>query len=153
MGLKEKISEDLKGSMKAGDKTRTETLRSIRAALLEREIEKRGSGTGLTPDDELGVLSTAAKKRRESIEMFRKGGREDLVAAESRELAIIEEYLPKQLSEGDVEAEVRNVIAGLGARSASDFGRVMPAVMKLLKGKADGRVIQEKVKKALGELT
>jgi uncharacterized protein YqeY len=150
MGLKEKLGEDLKKSMKAGDKLRTETVRTLRAVLTEREIEKRGTGSGLTPEDEIAVLSTAAKKRRESIELFQKGGRKDLVDQESKELAIIQEYLPKQLSEQEIEQVVRRIIGETGAASAADFGKVMPAAMKELKGKADGRVIQEKVRSALG---
>ncbi len=150
MGLKEKISEDLKASMKAGDKTRTETLRTLRAALVEREIEKRGSGNGMTPEDEIAVMTTAAKKRRESIELFEKGGRQDLVNQESQELAIIQDYLPKQMTEQEVEDAIRAVITETGAASPADFGKVMPQVMKQLKGRADGRMIQEKVRKALG---
>ncbi len=150
MGLKEKISEDLKASMKAGNRTRTETLRTLRAALVEREIEKRGSGNGMTPEDEIAVMTTAAKKRRESIELFEKGGRQDLVTQESLELAIIQEYLPKQMTEQEVEDAIRTVITETGAASAADFGKVMPQVMKQLKGRADGKMIQEKVRKALG---
>ena len=97
MSLKEKLSNDMKAAMKSGEKIRLETLRTLRAALLEKEIEKRGSETGMTPEDELGVLTAAAKKRKESIEMFQKGGRADLVDQESKELAIIQEFLPKQL--------------------------------------------------------
>jgi len=150
MGLKEKISDDLKAAMKSGDKIRLETLRSIRAAMMEKEIEKRGSGSGMSPEDEVGVLTSAAKKRKESIEVFQKGGRADLVEQEGKELAIIQEYLPRQMSAEEVEAIVRGVASELGAASAADFGRVMPAVMKQLKGKADGKLIQEIVKKILG---
>jgi uncharacterized protein YqeY len=98
---------------------------------------------------ELGVLTAAAKKRRESIEMFQKGGREELVEQEKSELAIIQEYLPKQLSEEELGETIRAVIAETGATSDLDFGKVMPAVMKLVKGKADGRRVQELVKKLL----
>jgi len=149
MGLKETISSDLQKAMKAGDKTRLETLRTVRAALLEKEIEKRGSASPVTPEDELGVLTGAAKKRRESIEMFEKGGRMDLVEQETKELAIIQEYLPKQLSAVEIEEIIRNIMGEVGASSPADFGKVMPAVMKQLKGKADGRLVQELVRKAL----
>jgi uncharacterized protein len=150
MGLKEKISEDMKTAMKSGDKFRLETLRTLRAVLLEKEIEKRGGQGVVTPDDEIGVLTAAAKKRRESIEMFEKGGRKDLVDQETRELAIIQEFLPKQMTMEEVTLLVKNIIAETGAASAADFGKVMPAVMKQVKGKADGRAVQELVKQLLG---
>ncbi|MGB2958937.1 MAG: GatB/YqeY domain-containing protein [Bacteroidota bacterium] len=148
MTLKEKVAADLQRAMKAGDRTRLETLRSVRAALLEKEKE-RGAQKDLSPDVELGVLTAAAKKRRESIEMFQKGGRDDLVEQEKSELAIIQEYLPKQLSEEELKETIKAVIAETGATSESDFGNVMPPVMKLVKGKADGRLVQELVKKLL----
>jgi len=148
MTLQEKITADLQRAMKAGDKTRLETLRTVRAALLEKEKE-RGAAKTLSPEVELGVLHAAAKKRRESIEMFQKGGRDELVEQEKSELAIIQEYLPKQLSEEELGETIKAVIAEAGATSASDFGKVMPAVMKLVKGRADGRQVQELVKKLL----
>jgi uncharacterized protein YqeY len=150
MGLKEQISEEIKAAMKMPDKTRLETLRTLRAVLMEREIEKRGSGTGVTPDDEMAVMMSAAKKRKESIEQFEKGGRPELAEQERKELAIIQEYLPKQLLTGDIETIVDQVMKEIGASGPGDFGKLMPAVMKQLKGKADGRVIQDIVKKKLG---
>jgi uncharacterized protein YqeY len=150
MGLKEKISDDMKAAMKSGAKLRLETLRTIRAALMEKEIERRGSGTPMTAEDEGAVLATAAKRRRESIEQFTKGGREDLAAQERGELVIIQEYLPKQMSPEELETLIRNTITATGATSAGDFNKVMPAVMKEAKGKADGRLVQETVKRLLG---
>ncbi len=150
MALKDTISQDLKNAMKSGEKLRLETLRTLRAALMEKEIEKRGSSNPMTPEDEIGVLTTAAKKRRESIEQFQNGGRPELAEQERKELAIIQEYLPKQMSHEEIEISVREVIAQTGAAGPQDFGKVMPQVMKLLKGKADGRLIQETVKKLLG---
>jgi uncharacterized protein len=150
MALKDTISQDLKNAMKSGEKLRLETLRTIRAALMEKEIEKRGSGNPMSPEDELGVLSTAAKKRRESIEQFQNGGRPELAEQERQELAIIQEYLPKQMSSEEIEKTVRDIVAQSGASGPGDFGKVMPQVMKQLKGKADGRLIQETVKKLLG---
>ena len=97
MGLKEQLMTDMQRCMKSNDKLRLETLRSLRAALMEKEIEKRGSGSPLGADDELAVLNAAAKKRRESIEMFAQGGRTDLVAQETAELAIVQEYLSQLL--------------------------------------------------------
>ncbi len=151
MTLKDRISNDLKVAMKSGDKLRLETLRSLRAVLMEKEIEKRGPDfNGLKPEDELAAVSTAAKKRRESIEQFEKGGREDLAQQERSELRVIEEYLPAQMSVEEVKVHVMGVIASAGAEGPKDFGKVMPIVMKELKGKADGRVVREIVKELLG---
>lgn len=149
MALLEKISEDMKASMKAGDKLRLETLRTIRAGLLEMQVEKRPSG-GMTPDDELVVLISASKKRKEAIEIYSKNGRNDLADQESKELEIIQHYLPKQLSVEEMEDVVRKAIQTVGATTQKDFGKVMTVVMKELKGKADGKLIQETVKKLLG---
>jgi uncharacterized protein len=150
MGLKEQISEQIQTAMKMPDKTRLETLRTLRAALMERDIEKRGTGSPMTPDDEMAVMMSAAKKRKESIEQFEKGGRAELADQERKELQIIEEYLPKQMQIGDIESTIDHIMKEVGAAGPGDFGKLMPAVMKQLKGKADGKVIQELVKKKLG---
>jgi len=149
MGLMEKVSEEMKTAMKSGERLRLETLRTLRAALMERDIEKRTAG-GMTPEDEIAVVMAAAKKRRESIEIFQKGGRADLVDQESKELAILQEYLPRQMSAEDLLAVIRTVITETGAASAADFAKVMPVVMKQVKGKADGKLVQEMVRKSLG---
>lgn len=150
MGLKEQISEQIKAAMKLPDKIKLETLRTLRAVLMEKEIELRGSGKTLTPEDEIAVMMSAAKKRKESIEAFEKGGRAELVEQEKKELAIIQEYLPKQMSIDDVSKVIDQIVVETGATAAADFGKVMPQVMKQLKGKADGKLIQEMVKKRLG---
>jgi len=150
MALLEKISEDLKIAMKSGDKIRVETLRMIRAGLLEKNVEKRPSG-GMNQDDEISVLMSASKKRKESIEIFRLNGRNDLAEQEEKELQIIQEYLPVQLSLEEIEKYVKKVINDVGATTEKDFGKVMPVVMKELKGKADGKIIQETVRKLLGK--
>jgi uncharacterized protein YqeY len=149
MGLKERISEEMKAAMKSGDRVRLETLRTLRASLMEREIEKRTAG-GMTPEDEIAVVMGAAKKRKESIVIFQKGGRADLAEQEAKELTILQEYLPRQMSEDELLGVIRGVIAETGAASAADFGKVMPAVIKQVKGKADGKLVQELVRKALG---
>jgi uncharacterized protein YqeY len=149
MALKERILADLQKAMKAGDRRRLEALRSVRAALVEKEIERRGSGTSMTEDDELGVLTSAAKKRREAIELFEKGGRADLVQEEQTELAVIQEYLPRPLTQAEIEQAIRGSIAATGAAGPGDFGKVMPLVMKELKGKAEGKQVQELVRKLL----
>lgn len=150
VNLSERISLDLKNAMKSGDKLRLETLRSLRAGLMEKEIEKRGGDPGMTAEDEVGVLTGAAKRRKESIEQFRNGGRPELADQEERELKIIQEYLPKQLSAEEITVVIKDAIAQTGASSAADFARVMPLVMKQVKGKADGKLVQELVKKSLG---
>ena len=119
MSLKEKIAEDMKTAMKSGQTRRLETLRSLKAGMLEKEISLRGGPTAMSAEDELGVVMSAAKRRKESIEMFAQGGRQDLVAEETEELAIIQEYLPKQLGRPEIEAIVRDVIAQTGAKSAA----------------------------------
>jgi uncharacterized protein YqeY len=150
MNLRERISEDLKAAMKSGDKIRLETLRTMRAVLLEKEIEKRGPGPGMTPEDEVSTLTSAAKKRKESMDLFTKGGRPELAHQEELELAIIQEYLPRQLSMEEIAGLIKGAIAQTGASGPSDFARVMPLVMKQVKGKADGKLVQELVRKALG---
>jgi uncharacterized protein len=149
MPLLEKISEDMKIAMKSGQKLKLETLRTIRAGLLEKQVEKRPS-CGMNQDDEKAVLISASKKRKEAIEIYRQHGRNDLAEQEEKELVIIQEYLPKQVSQSEIEDIVKKTISDVGATSTKDFGKVMPVVMKELKGKADGKIIQETVKRLLG---
>lgn len=147
MSLKEKINSDLKDAMKSGDKVRLSTIRSLRALILE--FEKSGKDKELTPEDEINLLSGAAKKRKDSIEQYRNAKREDLATKEEEELKIIQEYLPKQLSEEDVLTEVKKLAEEIGATSKQDFAKLMPLAIKTLKGKADGKLIKETVEKVL----
>lgn len=149
MNLRERISADLKSAMKSRDRIRLETLRTMRAVLLEKEIEKRG-GPAMTAEDEVATLTSAAKKRKESIDLFTQGGRPELARQEELELAIIQEYLPRQLTAEEVASLIREAVVQTGASGPSDFARVMPLVMKQVRGKADGKVVQDLVKKALG---
>ncbi len=150
MSLKDRISEDIKIAMKAKDKVRLETVRSIKKVLLEKEVSLRPQGQeSLTESQELEVLAQQAKQRRDSIEQYRQAGRDDLADKEAQELAIIEEYLPGQLSEEEVGAVVDEVIASIGATSAKDMGKVMGSVMQQLKGRAEGQKIQAIVKAKL----
>ena len=149
MTLLDKVANDMKEALKKGEKLRLETLRTVRAGLLEKQVEKRPSG-GMTLDDEIAVLNSALKKRREASTIFRQHGRLDLAEQEEKELEIIQHYLPKQLSPEEIEGNIRTVVQALGASSPKDFGRVMSSVMKDLKVKADGKIIQETVKKLLG---
>jgi uncharacterized protein YqeY len=115
MNLKDKINQDLKEAMKSGDKVKLETIRSIRALILE--FEKSGVGRELNPDDELKMLSTAVKKRKDSIEQFRNAGREELALKEEKELGILLDYLPKQLSEEEINVEVKRIASERSVRS------------------------------------
>jgi len=147
MNLKEKINADLKEAMKAKDKIKLATVRSIRALILEHE--KSGAATELSVDDELKMLTSAAKKRRESIEQFENAGRNDLAEKEKAELEIIVKYLPKQLSEQEIENEVSRIAQEVGATTKADFPKLMPLAVKHLKGKADGKLIRIAVEKIL----
>lgn len=148
MSLKDKIGDDLKQSMLAQNAFRTETLRSIRAEILK--MDKSGMDREMNEEEELQLLNKQAKMRKESIEMFEAADRADLVERETKQLEIINEYLPKQLTREEAEAIIDNVIKESGATSAKDIGKVMGPVMKELKGKFDGKIIQEIVKSRLG---
>ena len=146
MTLTETITEQLKQAMKSGDKLRLETLRSLRAGILE--FEKSGTGREMTPDDEFKILNSAAKKRKDAIEQYDAVGRSDAAEQERAELNIIMEFLPAQLSPEEIKAAVAEIASQIGASQPGDFGKLMGAATKALKGKADGGVIQQ-VAKAL----
>lgn len=148
MALKDKINEDLKAAMKSGDKLRLETVRSVRALILE--YEKSGADGAMTPEQEIQMLTTAVKKRKDSIEQYRNGNRPELAAKEEAEMNILLEYLPKQLTEEEISDEVKKLAAELGASQKEDFAKLMPQAMKALKGKADGKVVKSIVEKVLG---
>jgi uncharacterized protein len=147
MNLKDKINLDLKVAMKAGDKIRLSVVRSIRALILE--FEKSGAAKELTPEDELKMLTTAAKKRKDSIEQFRNAGRSDLADTEEAELKILMDYLPKQMDEEEIKNEIIRLANEIGAKSKADFPKLMPLVMKELKGKADGKIVKSIVENIL----
>jgi uncharacterized protein YqeY len=148
MSLTDRINQELKDAMKSGNKIRLETIRSIRALILE--FEKSGIGKELAAEDELKMLLSAAKKRKESIEQFRNAGRTELAEKEEAELKIIEEFLPKQLSVEEIKNEIKKIASEIGASAKEDFVKLMPASVKALKGKADGKQIKEIVEKILG---
>lgn len=150
MSLPEKINEDLKSAMKAGEKIRTETLRSLRAGVIE--FEKSGAGRAMTDEDGMKILLTAAKKRREAIEMYDQNNRPELAEKERAELAVIQQYLPQQMTKEEVAARVKEVIAEVGAAGSQDANKVMPVLMKEMKGKADGKLVQELVKEQLSTM-
>jgi len=148
MDLKDKINNDLKDALKAGDKLRLKTVRSIRALILE--FEKSGTNKEFNEEKEIKLLSSAAKKRRESIEEYRKAGREDLASIEEEELNVIINYLPQQITEKEVETEVKAIAGEIGASGKADFPKLMQASIKKLKGQADGKTIKAAVEKVLG---
>ena len=133
--------------MKSGDKVRLEVIRLLRASIKNAEIKQQKS---LEDPDILGVIATQAKQRRESIAEFAKGNRQDLVDKEEAELAILLEYLPQQISREEIVAAARQVIEEVGARGPGDKGKVMQKLMPQLKGKAEGRDINETVTELLG---
>ncbi len=140
------IQKDLKEAMKAGDSDKVAVLRMLSASLKNRQIEK-GKDAELAEEEVMQVLSKEAKKRKEAVEAFEKGGRPELAENEKKELAIIESYLPKQMSREEVVAAVEKILAGI--EDKSNAGIVMKAVMGELKGKADGKLISEIVKSKL----
>jgi uncharacterized protein YqeY len=146
MLLQDKLTEDMKSSMKAGDKLKVSVLRLLRSEIKYAEIAK---GQTLTEEDVLQVTAREAKKRREAIEQFEKGGRADLVEKESAELKILFEYLPQQLNEQEVLGIAREVISELHATSKADKGKVMGALMQRVRGKADGKMVNEVVDRLL----
>lgn len=140
------MKKSLVEAAKAKDQVRLDTVRAVQSAIRYREIEKKGE---LAEPEILAVISSLCKQHRESIDQFQKGGRPDLVAKETRELEILQAYLPAQLSRDQVEQVVRKVIEGTGAKGAGDMGRVMKAAMTELAGKADGRLVNEVVRSLL----
>ena len=152
MSLRDKILDDLKSAMKAKDAERLNVLRSLKAKLLEKEISERKGGEATLSDDQVvEVLMKAAKQRKESIQQFEEGGRDDLVQKEKKELKIIEEYLPDMMSEEEIREEVKEQIDKMGAENMSDMGKVMGALMGRLKGKAEGATISRIVKEELSK--
>ncbi len=147
MSLKQRIMEDMKEAMKAKDTARVSTLRLLLSEIKNKEIDKRGE---LSDDEVLAVIQKAVKQRRESIEQYKKAGREDLAEKESKELEILESYLPQPLTEEELEAIIDEAIKEVGATSPRDMGKVMKVVMPKVRGRADGKVVNQKVREKLG---
>jgi uncharacterized protein len=152
MSLQQKILDDLTRAMKSRDEALTRVLRSIKASLLEKEISTRKGGKSASLSDELAteVLVKAAKQRKDSLAQFRDAGRDDLADIEEAELAIIENYLPKQLTELEIRKLVEDAVAKTGAASPQDMGKVMGILMPQVKGKADGALVSKIVRETLG---
>lgn len=146
MTLNETIMDDMKQAMKDRDKVKLNTVRMIKSALMNEKIKL---GHDLSHDEELTVLNREKKQREESIAEYQKGKREDLVKETQAELAIVEKYLPKQLTAAELDDIVKKVINEVGATSKADFGKVMKNLMPQLKGRADGKLASSAVKKLL----
>lgn len=146
MHPKERLQEDLKAAMKAGDAQRRDTLRLLQSAIRQKEVDERIS---LSEDQVYALLTKEAAKRRDSIAEARKAGRNDLADKEQFELTLIESYLPQQLSREEIAEEVRRAIAETGATTAKDMGNLMKVLMPRVKGKADGKLVNEVVKTLL----
>jgi len=136
--LKQKLMDDLKQALRGGDKVRRSTIRLAMAAIKNAEIARQAE---LGDADILGIIAKEARQRQESIEAFKRGNRPDLVAQEEAELAVLQEYLPQQVTQDEIIAEARRVIDEVGARGIADKGKVMPKLIAKLKGRADGREI------------
>lgn len=148
MGLKQQIDADIKKAMLARNKEELEALRSIKSLILLAETEKGGSDE-LSGEAESKLLMKAAKQRKESAEIFQQQNRADLAARELFQLEVINRYLPKQLSEEEIQSVLANVINEVGAKGPQDLGKVMGVATKRLAGQADGRVISDLAKKLL----
>lgn len=142
MNLLERIGEDIKTAMKAKDQVRLDTLRMLKSDLNNVRIDKKSD---LTDEDVLAVIQKSVKKRQDSIEAYTTGGRADLADKETREMEILKGFLPEQMSESDIQALVKAVIAETGASSKRDMGKVMGALMPKVKGRADGKLVQQAV--------
>ena len=151
MGLGQKLMEDLKVAMREKDEARKRAIRSVLASIKQAESELDASGQRVSMDDDaiLRIIAKQAKERQESIDAFRSGGRDDLVAREEADLAILQDYLPRQMSPGEIEAEARQVIAEVGATGPHDIGKVMKPLMARLRGRADGSLANQIVREIL----
>lgn len=148
MNIFDQISEDIKAAMKARDKVRLDTLRNIKKVFLEAKTAP-GANDTLEDADALKIIQKLAKQGRETAQTYVANNRQDLADGELAQVAVLEEYLPKALSEAEIEAEVRKIIAETGASSMKDMGCVMGAASKQMAGRADGRLISEIVKRLL----
>lgn len=147
MGLREKIDADIKEALKSGAKDKVSALRMLSAALKNKQIDKRRE---LTEEEIVETVRSLIKQRRDSIEQFAKAGRQDLVDKETKEVQILEVYLPAQMSRDELEALVHETVKQTGAQGPKDMGKVMKLLMPMVAGRADGKLVSELVKAALG---
>ena len=148
MSLKLSVESEIKQAMLAKDKDRLRALRAIKSMIMLEET-KSGGDKGISEEEEMKLLTKAAKQRKDSAEIYQQQNREDLASVELAELEIINEFLPKQLTEEEVEAELKQIISQVGAEGPKDMGKVMGVATKQLAGKADGKLISQKVKTLL----
>ncbi|MFC5191860.1 GatB/YqeY domain-containing protein [Algoriphagus aquatilis] len=148
MSLKQNVESQIKSAMIAKDKVRLTALRAIKSMILLEETKEGFSGT-LSEDDEMKLLTKAAKQRKDSADIYEKQGRADLLEVELAELAVIQEFLPKALTDEELTAAIQEIITATGAAGPKDMGKVMGVASKQLAGKADGKAISEKVKSLL----
>jgi len=146
MSLSDKIADDYKEALKAGDKNKVSVLRMLKSSMKYKEIEKKSP---LTDEEVQAILMLSVKRAKESIEQFSKAGREDLVNKEKEEMLVVQGYLPKQLGEDELRKIVKDVIAEEGASGPKDTGKVMKSAMARLKGQADGKLVSKIVKELL----
>jgi uncharacterized protein YqeY len=149
MSLQQRLDEDLKVSIKKSDRLKTSVLRMVKAAIKNKQIDKQSE---LTDDEIISVISSLSKQRRESIELFSKGGREDLAEKEKQELSILQSYLPNQLTPEELDLLITEVIKESSAEGIKDMGKVMRLVMPKVKGAADGKVVNQRVKELLEKI-
>lgn len=149
MTLKQQMTDDMQGAMRAGDTETRDALRMLLAAIKQAEVDQKQAA--LSDADVLAIVNKQAKQRRESITEYEKAGRTDLAAVEITELAIIERYLPQQMSRAEISALVAKVIADVGATGPKDKGKVMGPLMPQVKGKADGRIVNAVVTELLSQ--
>ncbi|HIQ05233.1 MAG TPA: GatB/YqeY domain-containing protein [Anaerolineae bacterium] len=147
MGLQEQLTQDLKEAMRAGDQARKLAIRSVKTAIRNAEVEKGGA---LTEQEVQAIIARQIKMRRDAIEQFRQGGREDLVAQEQAELDALRAYLPRQLTRDEIAERARAIIEQVGAQGQQDMGKVMKPLMAELRGQADGRLVSQVVRELLG---
>ncbi len=147
MELRSRIEADTIAALKSGAKDKVSTLRMLSAAMKNKQIDKRRP---LTEEEVVETVRSLIKQRKDSVEQFAKGNRQDLVDKETAEIAVLEVYLPQQLTREELEAMVRDVVAQAGAQGAKDMGKVMKALIPLAGGRADGKLLSELVKNALG---
>ena len=145
--MRDDINRDMVAAMKSGDKDRLSTLRMLLSAIKYKEVDAKHQ---LNDEEVVSVLSTLIKQRQDSIDQFRKGGREDLVLKESKEVEVLKGYLPPQLSADEVRDIIKKAAQETGAAGPKDMGKLMKAVMPLVKGKADGKLVNDIVKEVLG---
>ena len=148
MSLYNQIQNDMYSAMKSGNKEEANALRTTLAKLKDKAIEKRED---LNKEEEIKVLQTLVKQRKESIDLYEKGGRDELAEAEQKELEILSNYLPKMMNESDIKNVVKSVIDEVGATSMADMGKIMPEVMKRGKGLIDGKSAQKFVQELIGK--